>query len=281
MSNKIKIISSWNNKDLIDFFGNLLNVNFDVPIEFYIDCIPTNEYKNIKKIIFLLEPPEIASLLYGNINEQVVSSNHLFDYILTHNQDIINSLPEKSILFPYGTTWIKDYEFKKKKYSVSTLVGAKLMSKGHYLRHILWFRQNRITNIPTRFYISGNNNNGLNNYNNNPVLGNDKKPLFNSQFHICIENTKRDNWFTEKLIDCLITKTIPIYWGCPNIKKWFNLDGFIIVDTLDDIVKACNSLTEKTYQEKLKAVEENYEISKKYANIGDRFVSTINELINK
>ena len=37
------------------------------------------------------------------------------------------------------------------------------------------------------------------------------------RYHFCIENIKRDYWFTEKLIDCFVTGTIPIYWGCPSI----------------------------------------------------------------
>ncbi len=264
----IKIYCSWE----LEF-----DLYHEKQIELYIDSIPSNPIpKDTVRFVFLLEPPEIQDFSQHAIHGM---KSNTYDYLLTHNQKLIDECPNAH-LFPYGTTWIKDYKFPEKEYGVSALVGGKLMAPGHHLRQILWFRQKRITNPPTKFYLSGNFG-GIDNYNNNPVLGNDKKPLFDTQFHICIENTKRDNWFTEKLIDCLITKTIPIYWGCPNIGNWFNLDGFIIVDSLDDIVKSCNSLTETTYQEKLKAVEENYEISKKYANIGDRFISTINELITK
>ena len=31
------------------------------------------------------------------------------------------------------------------------------------------------------------------------------------RFSVVIENCKRDYWFTEKLIDCFVTGTIPIY----------------------------------------------------------------------
>ena len=41
----------------------------------------------------------------------------------------------------------------------------------------------------------------------------DKTELFiDSMFHIAIENNKAINYFTEKLIDCFVSKTIPIYW---------------------------------------------------------------------
>lgn len=53
----------------------------------------------------------------------------------------------------------------------------------------------------------------------------------------------------------------------------------IIVNNFEDIITACNSLTEESYNNKLKIIEENYEIAKKYATIDDRLISTINELI--
>jgi hypothetical protein len=28
-----------------------------------------------------------------------------------------------------------------------------------------------------------------------------------------------DNWLTEKIIDCMLTGTVPIYWGAPNIHE--------------------------------------------------------------
>jgi hypothetical protein len=37
-------------------------------------------------------------------------------------------------------------------------------------------------------------------------------------FHIAVENVKIDNWYTEKISQSFATKTVPIYWGCPNIE---------------------------------------------------------------
>jgi len=48
-------------------------------------------------------------------------------------------------------------------------------------------------------------------------------------FNISIENSKRNNYFTEKLVDCFVTRTVPIYWGCPNISEFFNSEGMIII----------------------------------------------------
>lgn len=74
-------------------------------------------------------------------------------------------------------------------------------------------------------------------------------------FSITIENVSHDDYFTEKITDCFANGTIPVYWGCPNIDKYFNMDGIIILD--DDF--NINSLTKDLYDSKMKAVKENYE----------------------
>ena len=43
-------------------------------------------------------------------------------------------------------------------------------------------------------------------------------------FSIVIENSKIDYYFTEKLIDCFSTGTIPIYYGCPSIGNFFDME---------------------------------------------------------
>jgi hypothetical protein len=71
----------------------------------------------------------------------------------------------------------------------------------------------------------------------------DKKDLFESKFSIIIENCKDKNYFSEKLIDCLLCKTIPIFWGCDNIGDFFDTRGFIICKDADDIINKSNNFT--------------------------------------
>jgi len=264
----IKIFCSWD----LEF-----DLYHEKQIELYVEQIPHDVTpENTIRFVLLIEPVDIINL--NPIAIEGFKRGH-YNYIFTHNEDLLKEIPSAH-LFEFATTWIKDYDFPEKEYGVSTLVGGKLIAPGHHIRQKLWFKESRINKIPTKFFLSGNLG-GIENYNNNPILGPDKSPLFKTQFHICIENTKRNNWFTEKLIDCLQTKTMPIYWGCPNIRNWFNLDGFIIVDSLEDIVNACNSLDENTYKNKIQAIEENFEKSKKLATISDRLSLKIEELIKK
>jgi hypothetical protein len=156
-----------------------------------------------------------------------------------------------------------------------------MITKGHRLRHEVLFNQDQIKNIYTKFFNSSRSPNDLNNQNSKFVIESDKSPLFDSQYHICIENTKRDNLFTEKLIDCLQTKTIPIYYGCPNIEKWFDARGMIIVDNINDIVTKCNDLSPDLYNSMLPYIEYNFEKSKEFVDITDRIKKMISNILNK
>jgi len=53
-------------------------------------------------------------------------------------------------------------------------------------------------------------------------IDNKLEALKDYQFSICIENTQENNYFTEKLTDCILTDSTPIYIGCPNIDDYFN-----------------------------------------------------------
>lgn len=46
-------------------------------------------------------------------------------------------------------------------------------------------------------------------------------------FSIAMENSSKDYYFTEKIIDCFLTQTIPIYFGCPSIGDYFDKRGIL------------------------------------------------------
>jgi hypothetical protein len=54
------------------------------------------------------------------------------------------------------------------------------------------------------------------------------------RFNIAFENTETDGYITEKLTDPLLTGTIPIYWGAPDVLRDFNAGCFIHARDFDD-----------------------------------------------
>ena len=118
-------------------------------------------------------------------------------------------------------------------------------------------------------------------YDNRLVLKESKEPLFDSQFSITIENTNLiNNAFSEKIIDCFQTKTIPIYYGPDNIGDFFNLDGIFHVKNLSEIIEICNNLSLETYNSKINAIEENHQLSMKYTSFDNSMISQTKKILD-
>ncbi len=257
-------------------WGLNFNRQFNQKIEILIDrfsMVPIPE--DTIRIIVLQEPFYISSyrgLLMNN------SFNNLYHHIFTYDEMLLNTHP-KATLFLGINTWISKFNLEKK-FGVSTLIGGKNSSflEGYAIRHNVYVKRNEIT-IPKDIYLSSHSRLPVS-YDNELVLGNDKTPMFDNQFHITIENTSMNNMFTEKLIDCFQTKTIPIYYGCPNIGNYFNINGIIHVNSITDIITETNKLTPEYYQTKLEYIEENYEKSMKYVSFDDLLYNKIIEILN-
>lgn len=60
------------------------------------------------------------------------------------------------------------------------------------------------------------------------------------KFSLCFENGSHSGYTTEKLVEALAARTIPIYWGDPDIGKVFNPKAFIDVSSfrsMDEVVR--------------------------------------------
>ena len=259
-------------KQEIETECGILNIEADKEVRIFKDSIvPTS--KQYYNILWVCEPRAILEGFRILNNQSVKSSASNFDAILTFDEDLL-SLPNAHKLL-YGTTWIyDDFEFKEKIFQISFLVGGKNTTVGHKLRHELYEDQKSIIN-PIDFYVSSSM--PRRNQFNNKYVDN-RYDLFDSQFHVAIENSRQNNYFTEKVMDCFKTKTIPIYYGCPNIGEYFDTDGMIIVESKEEIIEACNSINKDTYDSKLQHVENNYKLCKNYDDINRRMETLINEI---
>lgn len=78
-------------------------------------------------------------------------------------------------------------------------------------------------------------------------------------FNIAIENVScDDNYFSEKIIDCFLTGTVPVYHGCIHIGEFFDERGILSFQTQEELDAIMDSLTPEKYQEMLPYIEANY-----------------------
>ncbi|MHB1105107.1 MAG: glycosyltransferase family 10 domain-containing protein [Lutibacter sp.] len=59
------------------------------------------------------------------------------------------------------------------------------------------------------------------------------KVLKNSKYAIAYENFQNDYYWTEKIIDCYLSFTMPIYFGCNSIENFFPKNSYIQLDPHD------------------------------------------------
>ena len=66
--------------------------------------------------------------------------------------------------------------------------------------------------------------------------------------------------FSEKLLDAMAVGTIPVYWGCPEIDKFFDKNGIITFNTIEELkdifgMAVTIGTTAKTKEEAMKFFE--------------------------
>lgn len=223
-----------------------------------------------------MEPREL-----NDISLEVISNKHYFDKILSSFPEVIE-LCENAELFLYASCWILTKENREranfeseyynifntnKKFKLSHVMSQKNFLPGHNLRHRLKNTILEKRNFELMFPDS--------------IAMEKKYQLFeDSMFHIAIENTRNVNYISEKIVDCFMSYTVPIYWGCPNIRDYFNTDGIIFFESEEEFVNILDNLTEDDYYKRMDAVLENYNIAyEKYSFYSDRVNKVLNNLI--
>jgi hypothetical protein len=69
-------------------------------------------------------------------------------------------------------------------------------------------------------------------------------------FALCFENMAMSGYITEKIFDALFAKSIPIYWGAPDIADYIPSNCFIALDHFDSIEACFNYCRNLTQSEK-------------------------------
>lgn len=223
------------------------------------------------RYIFLQGEPEVIT----HSRAFMLKSAHRFTWILTFDEYVLQACPNAR-KYVFGGCWIHAGDRQRtnpseKEFRISTLVGSKNEGEGHKFRRAIYDKQEHITSIPYTFYRSLRDKTPLPEITNNPIFQHDSKfELFRTfQYSLVIENSKQKDYFTEKIIDCLITKTIPIYWGCPNIHEYFDTSGFILLETptFEEFNQKIQILTPDYYEKHKVVVEANYQRCLAYVSV--------------
>lgn len=100
------------------------------------------------------------------------------------------------------------------------------------------------------------------------------------QYHIVLENSVIEDYWTEKLADAYLGYCFPIVAGCPNLSRYFSDESFLHIDIANPaeaITSIRHLLSEDPYEKRLNAVfEARRQVLEQY-NLFTEIVNLVND----
>lgn len=207
--------------------------------------VTDSDLKNAKgpgQVAWLLEPWELHPENYTTAMEKD------FDAVLTHDQRFAET--NAWYWYAHGGSTIapEAWKIEDKTFRVSLLLSEKRTLPGHRMRQ----------EVAERFGSE------LDIYGDAGFV-----PAWEAyapyQYSVVIENHSAAWYFTERLIDCFSVGTVPIYWGCPDLERFFDKDGVIQVHDVDEIGEALDRLNTFDYLDRRDSIRRNLILARRYA----------------
>ncbi|MBO6979333.1 MAG: hypothetical protein JJ837_07880 [Prochlorococcus marinus XMU1428] len=248
-------------------------------VTIFLDAFIDKQYLNYKSdfnVALLIESKGVKPDVYKRLFDL---EDH-FDLILTHDAEILINFENKTrfIAADTITTNPKYYGVKKSKKikDISFNFSNKLLTPGHKLRYKIANDNDIINNRLIDQLGSGPQGIRI------PEKGEMIDPY---KFSIVVENSNYPYYFTEKIMDCFISGTVPIYWGCDSIGKFFDDRGILKFSTLAELKVHLNRISDdpnRLYDSMDLAIKKNYQIAKDYLYFDDiYFLEMINYIDEK
>lgn len=238
---------------LWDRFNRTLDTHF-----YLHECIFGDTYDCVRKIAVIRESEEIVPGVY---NEAMRQSGLMkeFSMILTHSERILNKY-DNARFAPANYAWygsprtggtLSENNYERKTKNISIIASDKEMCEIHKLRAAIARHYMKDSTVDCYGLA-------VNNY-----IDRKAEALEEYRYSIVIENSETPYYFTEKILDCFASMTVPIYYGATRIGDFFNTDGIIRLNksdladftSIDMIIRSC---TEGDYKMRLEAIRDNY-----------------------
>jgi hypothetical protein len=220
---------------------------------------------NVKKYAWLVESPVITPNSYQYVYENATK----FDKVFTHSKKILDS-HSNAYLLPIGGCHIEEADIHLEHHKsklVSMMYSYKNFVGGHGIRHEIASKYSTVID----------------------VMGSGKTgahvPKIEScrdyAFSVVVENCKEGYYFTEKIVDCFLTGTVPIYWGSDYIGDFFNKEGFLTFSTVEELYSVVRDrdYLVNFYTDHVNEIVENYEKALKYKVAEDFLYETYKTIL--
>lgn len=238
---RVKLLCNWTtskelcglwkkmSKNGLGTWDRLLVTDEDFHIDYYVIINkpqPGSFFIKEKTIIFQMEPhmkdkPDI----WGEY-----SNPQGFLKIIGPPTDINNNEWHLSLNYIQLSTLTIEKKYDK---VISAILSSKYIDPGHIKRLDLaeYIDKNIDPNI--EFHVYGENSRDFINYKGSLPYHNKDNGILPYKYHLTAENHSIPNYYTEKLIDCILGECLCFYWGPKNIRYLIDDRAFIWLD-MDD-----------------------------------------------
>lgn len=184
------------------------------------------------KLALLWEPPAISAHMY----DANAYDPSIFDAVFTTSEQMMLSNPAFFLRYLPPDSWVGQFPapypdaslIPGKTLGISMILSGKRFAPGHKMRHEVWESLLSKKGLP-KVDACGN---GA-----GRRVANKTECLAAYRFSIIIENDKDQGYyFSEKLVDCFLTATVPVIWGTgAKIAEMFDARGMIFWQTPADL----------------------------------------------
>lgn len=192
-----------------------------------------------KKVLWLNESRSITSGQHRDLYDNTDEFLDAYDLVLTHDREIL-AKDDRLVYAPNAANlpWVREPMIYSKSRMTSMLCSGKASCPGHIVRNT-W-----ANDLKDHLDLYGRH-----------IRPVDKveEALCEYMFSVVIENEAYPTYFTEKIMNCFATGTVPIYLGSPDIGEYFNMDGIIMLESVGQV---CD-LTEDDYHSRIDAIKDN------------------------
>ena len=214
-----------------------------------IDCQKKYD-KNVTKILWLYEPYSISTKIGCNEGKSSYTMDYgLYDYIATHHRTSRFSKSKTIYMDPYLSSWIhiNQQSIYTKSKNISMICSNKNMCQEHDYR------------LKTKDFLSKKINidvygKGFKEIQ-DKIIG-----LQNYRFSVAMENDISYGYYSEKILDCFLTGTIPIYYGSQYVYDIFDKNGIIDLKYFIENISTFDYSFE--YDKRIDAIQNNFNIAK-------------------
>lgn len=169
-----------------------------------------------------------------------------FTRVLTRDAQLLAAIPN-GVRHAHAQASVSrpDQAETEKPHLVSLIASGKRDHEGHRLRHRI---VERVRSEALDVAVMGR---GY------APFGAKEEGLLPYRYSVVIENCREAGYFSEKLLDACLCRTVPIYWGAPDVGDYLDPRGLILCEDEDGLMEAIRGLEDRDISAFAPYLEEN------------------------